>query len=104
MDAGLLRALVLLQSPPSGQDTEGQPSGSWSTVATLHADIRHVAGLEAVKAGADSSVVKASARIRWRTNVASGMRLLKGTTVYMIQAVLPDAGRRHVDLVCEVIA
>lgn len=95
---------VTLQQPATGEDAAGQPSTSWSDVATLWANIRLQSGLETIKAGAEKSIVRASVRIRYRTGITAGMRILHGTTAYNIEAVLPDPGKRHVDLVCEVVA
>ena len=45
--------------------------------------------------------MKTSIRIRWRTDIEAGMRVVHGMAVYVIGAVLPDhAGRVFVDLVC----
>lgn len=94
---------VTIQQPGTGQDETGEPVESWVPVATVWATIRHVSGLSAIKSGADVSVVKASIRINWRTGIDASMRVMHGATVYDIEAVLPDeAGRKHVDLVCEV--
>jgi SPP1 family predicted phage head-tail adaptor len=49
--------------------------------------------VEAIKAGAEASVVQASIRIRYRTDVTSAMRVVHGSTTYEIKAVLPDEGR-----------
>lgn len=103
MQVGQLSSQVQLQSPPAAQDTVGDPSGAWTVVATVWADIKHLSGLESLKSGADTSVVKASIRIRWRSDVTAAMRVVWGSTTYGINAVLPDAHRRWVDLVCEVI-
>lgn len=102
MDPGKLKHLVTLQAPATGQDAAGQPLTGWVDVAQLWADIRSTGGLEAIKAGAITSVVHTSVRLRWRTGLNAGMRVLHGTTVYGVLAVLPDmAGRQYVDLVCE---
>lgn len=86
------------------QDSAGQPLTTWVKVADVWADIRHKSGLETIKADAETSIVKASIRIRYRTGIDAGMRVLHGSRVYDIKAVLPDvATRQHVDLVCEVI-
>lgn len=97
---GQLRHRVVLQSQVQTQDDIGQPSTAWLDDATIWADLRHQSGLEAIKNGMDVSVVKASARIRYRA-VNAGQRLTHGSTTYSITAVLPDAKRAYVDLVCE---
>lgn len=105
-DPGQLNRRITLQAPSAGQDALGQPLGTWSDVATVWADIRHPSGLQALKADAASSTVRASIRIRWRTGVTAAMRLVDVASgaVYAIRAVLPDVQTRaHLDLVCEVV-
>ena len=94
-----------LQSPSQSVDELGQPIPGWTDVATVWASIRHLSGVESIKADAAVSAVKASIRIRWRTGLNAGMRVVHGLRVYSIEAVLPDAGgREYVDLVAEVVA
>ncbi|GAB3763483.1 hypothetical protein GCM10028796_17050 [Ramlibacter monticola] len=106
MRAGTLNRQVTIQQPGATQDELGQPiPGDWTTLATVWANIRHLNGLETVKAGAETATVRASIRIRYRTDVTAAMRVVHGATTYQIKAVLPDeAGRQHVDLACEVVA
>lgn len=93
---------ITIQQPGTDVDAIGQPADSWVNVATVWATIRHTSGLSAIKSGADVSIVRASIRINWRTGIDDSMRVLHGAKVYDIKAVLPDeAGRKHVDLVCE---
>lgn len=104
MDIGKLNCLVAIQSPSDAQDAAGQPTDAWSTLASVWANIRHLSGVESIKAGADASVVKASIRIRRRTDVTAAMRVVHGSVVYQVKAVLPDEeSREHVDLLCEVV-
>lgn len=104
MKAGTLNSLVTIQSPQAGQDAIGQPLAGWVTLAQVWADVRHGNGLEVVKAGAPTAVVKASIRIRRRTDVTNAMRVLVGTTPYEIEAVIQDESRRvFTDLVCKVV-
>lgn len=103
MKAGQLRTLVTLQAPASGTDSIGQPLTGWTDVADVYADIRYQSGLSAIKAGADVSLSKVSIRIRYRA-VTPDMRVLQGSTVFSIQAVLPDAKRAFLDLVGQVVA
>lgn len=102
LDAGDLNRRITIQRQPTGQDASGQPiTGPWETVGQAWASIRSPTGLGAIKADVPVSEVRVSIRVRWRTDVERGMRALHGTTVYAIDAVLPDMARReHVDLVC----
>jgi SPP1 family predicted phage head-tail adaptor len=102
MRAGPLRHRITLQSKEATQDEIGQPVGAWTEVANVAADIRHLTGLEAVKAGGEVAVARASIRIRYRPGVVPAMRATVGDIVYDIKAVLPDpTGRRHLDLLAE---
>lgn len=104
MEAGALNRRVTIQQRQTGFDEVGQPIDGWADVVTVWANIAHKSGLQTIKADAPISVVQASIRIRYRTGVDAGMRVLYGATTYDIRAVLPDAaGRDFVDLVCEVL-
>jgi SPP1 family predicted phage head-tail adaptor len=105
MQAGRLNRRVTLQSPSQSVDELGQPIPGWTDVATVWADIRMKSGLEAIKAGAPVSVVQASIRVRYRTGITAGMRVVHNLVAYEIKAVLPDVGgREYVDLVAEVVS
>lgn len=105
VQAGKFNRRITLQAPATGQDAAGQPLNGWVDVAQLWADIRTTGGLEAIKAGAATSVVQRSVRLRWRTGLNAGMRVLHGAAVYNVLAVLPDeATRQFVDLVCQEVA
>lgn len=103
MKAGQLRHRVILQTLTAGQDEIGQPVTTWTDTATIWADVRYLSGLSAIKAGADVSLSKVSIRLRYRV-VNAGQRVKHGAVLFNIEAVLPDAKREYVDLVCEVIA
>lgn len=104
MKVGALRNRINIERRTSSQDALGQPVETWALVAAVWADIRHVSGLETIKASADTSTVRASIRIRYRTGLDAGMRVTHGATTYDIKAVLPDEARReYVDLICEVV-
>jgi SPP1 family predicted phage head-tail adaptor len=102
--ASTLKHKVSIQSKTADSDAEGQAVENWAEIAAPYADIRHLSGLETVKGGAVTSAVKVSIRIRYRPGLDAGMRVVHGTDVYNIQAVLPDKVRWvYVDLACEVV-
>lgn len=104
--AGDLNRRITIQRRGTAEDSWGTPTPgpeNWVEVGKAWAGIKTLSGLGAIKADAQASTVKVSIRVRWRTDLAAGMRVLHGGTVYDVEAVLPDvAGREHVDLVCEV--
>ena len=103
--ASTLQHFVTIQTPGAGKDAAGQPLPTrFTTLRQEWADIRHTGGLEAIRAGAVTSKVNASIRLRHCTDLNSGMRIVYGAKTYQILAVLPDANRVHLDLVAELIA
>lgn len=104
MRAGKLNSRITIQRQSTGVDEIGQPVTTWDDVATVWANIAHKSGLQTIKADAPVSVVQASIRIRYRTDIDAGMRVVYGAATYDIRAVLPDvAGREYTDLVCEAV-
>lgn len=103
--ASTLQHWITIQAPGTGKDAAGQPLPSgFVTHRQDWADIRHTGGLEAIRAGAVTSKVNASIRLRHCEDLNSGMRIVYGATTYQILAVLPDANRVHLDLVAEVVS
>lgn len=102
MQAGKLDKRITIKGRAAGQDGAGQPVETWTDVATVWASILHQRGMEAIKSGANTSIVQASLRIRYLAGITAAMRAHHGATVYQIKAVLPH-GKEHIDLVCEVI-
>lgn len=98
--SGRMRDQIVIESRGTAVDAVGQPVETWSTVATVWADIRHPSGLEAIKADAPTEIVRASIRIDELAGLDSGMRVTHGTTVYAIKAILP-VWPTMMDLACE---
>lgn len=105
--AGKRNRLVELRRHSGTDAGWGQPTSDPAAmilVAKLWVHIRHLSGTEALKAGTEQSVVRASLRGNYRTDVTNGMELWHGTTRYRVQAVLPDeVGRQFTDYTCEVV-
>jgi SPP1 family predicted phage head-tail adaptor len=105
MAAGTLNSRVSIQQRTGGADALGQPGDSWTELAEVWAEIRHPSGVQQVKAGAEVSTVRASIKVRTRGDVTAAMRVVRGSKVYDIKAVLPDEqGREFMFLVCEIVA
>lgn len=104
MDIGKLNKRITIQSQSTSFDAAGQQVESWSTFATVWANIKHKSGAETIRSDAMTSTVKASMRIRYLPGVNAGMRVLYGNAVYRIEAVLPHVDeKRYVDLVVEIL-
>lgn len=103
MKAGLLNTKITIEQQATTQDAAGQVVGGWGTLASVWADVRQQRGLEAIRADAMVSTTRASIRIRRRTDVNAGMRVVHDTTTYNILAVSQDvSGKTYTDLICEV--
>lgn len=94
---------VDIQAPGASPDALGQPSTTWSTVMSVSANIRHESGASAIRSAGDVSIVRASIRVRYVAGIDAGMRVVFGSTVYDIRAVLADPRAPFMDLVCEVV-
>lgn len=94
-------SFVTIQQRTGAADALGQPVETWENVGQMFADLRHLKGLESLRTGADTSIVRASARIRYRPGITAGMRMLWNNWVYDILAVLPQGERNQfLDLIC----
>jgi len=102
MSAGKRDKRIIIQSPSASQAADGQMVNTWATFATEWAYIKHLSGISAIKADADTSNVKASIQILKRAGINAGMRALFGSTVYDIQTVAPADDRIHLNLTCVV--
>lgn len=103
--AGSLATSCLIQVPNSGVDELGQPIEGWTDFAAVKGAMLSLNGKEAIRAGAVTSSLEASIRIRYRTDINASMRVLVDGAAYGIKKVLPDFQRREfVDLVVEVVA
>lgn len=104
MRAGTLNVRVTIQQLAGTVDGLGQPVPTWNDFATVWANVAHTSGIETIRADAIASVVRASIRVRYRTDITTGMRATAGGHTYNIVAVMPDiGGKEYTDLACEVI-
>lgn len=100
MNVGQLNRRVTLLRRSLARDEGNDPIYEWEEFGHAWASIKTTSGMQAIKAGAEIPVVRASIRIRFRRDVAAGMRVQHGKDAYAVEAVLPDEeSRSHVDLV-----
>jgi SPP1 family predicted phage head-tail adaptor len=100
--AGSLNCRITIQRQERVRAGGGQVTGQWVEHAQVWANFRRPTGIGAIKADADVALLKASVRIRYRTDISDAMRIVYAGTVFDIKAVIPDLDRReHVDLVVQ---
>jgi SPP1 family predicted phage head-tail adaptor len=100
MRAGTLNSYVSIEYRTGVQDEAGQLVDEWIELAGMWANIKNRSGAEAIRADQEASTVRTSIRVRYRDDITADMRVVHGSKVYEIKAVLP-ADEDHVDLVCE---
>lgn len=103
MQAGRLRHRVTIQQPGVTQNEYNEEVVTWSTFATVWADITALSGQERLIALADqvqSSMIQ-NVRIRYRSGVTVKMRLSLGSRILDIETVEdPDGRKRQLLLAC----
>jgi SPP1 family predicted phage head-tail adaptor len=94
MRAGDLRHRVIIQkrAAPQTQNSAGEITTAWSTVATVWAAVEPQSGTESLEQDARVAQVSHLVRIRRRTDVTPAMRAVEGSHTYEILAVL-DANK-----------
>jgi SPP1 family predicted phage head-tail adaptor len=82
----------------------GQPSKTFVFVREAWANVKFQSGAEVVRAGAETSVVKASIRIRACADIDVGWRVTYGSWMFDVKAPpLPDQDPQFAFLVCEAV-
>lgn len=108
MEIGKLNSRIVIQSRDSGEDAAGQPVQTWTTLATVWANILGATGMGSIRQSAPRDGVAVelnsySFRIRHRTDVDAAERVVFGGQNYDVKQVRHDfAGKEWTDLVCEV--
>ncbi|KGK24791.1 phage head closure protein [Pseudomonas plecoglossicida] len=100
MRAGPLdRRCTLLRSEEMSR-LGGGASVTWVEVGKVWAEINLPSGRIAAVADQLSAVVTAEIRVRFRSTIVAGMRVVCGDTTYLIEAALPDKARAMMRLLC----
>lgn len=99
--ASALRTPIVIEERIQDEDELGQPIDTWQTVITCFASVRHLSGVEAIKADASVSITKASIMIRYRSGLNAGMRVIGPDGTFMVDAVMNNKKAGDTTLVCE---
>ena len=101
VQAGTLNRRITLQTRAPAQDSYGQESITWSDWATCWAHIRPMSGREILAAQAINAETTHIVTIRYRPGVNAGMRLLFGSRIFNIEAVIePEMAHVTLELQC----
>lgn len=100
--AGNMRQRIRIEQPVVVPDGLGGGTRSWQTLTTVWAEIHTLSGDERFDAGKLASTVTHRITLRWRNDITPEMRVVFGTRIFAIRAVLErDGKRRSVELVTE---
>jgi len=101
VDPGAMRSELSLQVQAETSDGMGGLHGAWTQIATVHARIEPLTQQSRFLADQTDAVLTHRIVMRFRADVASGMRLVKQARVFDILTVHdPDESGRY--LVCRV--
>jgi SPP1 family predicted phage head-tail adaptor len=101
VSAGDLRHKVTIQSPPTTLDDSGHPTGSWTTVRTVCANVMPLRGRELFNAQQAQVRTTHKVTIRYMAGVTGKQRLLFGTRTLEIDSVINVEERNHtLELMC----
>jgi len=91
-EIGALRRRVTLQTPTTVADGGGGFAITWTAVAQMWAQMRTLGGTEVVVADGLQGRVSHEFTIRKRMDVSPSMRIIYGTRLFVIWAVLDRDG------------
>lgn len=101
MRAGTLRERVEIQSKSVARNAYGEEVITWTELDTVWASVEPMTGVEFYEESAERSTVNTRIRIRRRSDVSPDDRVLHGSDVYDIRAVIePHSNRRETQLMC----
>lgn len=106
MQAGKLREQVAIQQKSVVRDAFGAEQITWSTVATVWANVRSTDGTEQVESAVDQVVatISHSVLIRYRSGLSPAMRLVwRGKALAILSIVESDNRQRQLILKCSEI-
>ncbi|MDE2618895.1 MAG: phage head closure protein [Sphingomonadales bacterium] len=96
---------VTLLAPEESRDAAGGVVRAWIDIATVWADWTPQTGREVQQAGQFLPLSTGTLRIRWRSGVAAGWRVVMAETTFELAAPPVEVGRRvYLDLVVRALS
>lgn len=102
MAAGNLDRRIVIQQPSATRDASGQLTPTWTTFATVWAQLTQGAATEDFKDPARQAERSVKFRIRYLAGVTTVMRVVWDGQVYAINDVAEPERRRWSDLTCTI--
>jgi SPP1 family predicted phage head-tail adaptor len=79
----------------------GTPSGEWTEVCSVRADVESTAGKEGYEANQNTARLTHLVTLRYRSDIGPEMRVVWGARIFQIHAAIPDRRRTELTLQCE---
>jgi SPP1 family predicted phage head-tail adaptor len=99
--AGQLDRRIVIQGYSESTDAFGQEVKSYSTLATVWANVKEKVGSEGEKGDMLASTKKVEFIIRYRTDVDEQMRVSYNSNIYKIQTIqVADERKAYLKLIC----
>jgi SPP1 family predicted phage head-tail adaptor len=98
VSAGKLRDRIMVQARTQAPDAIGQMIDTWADFAPLWAWVKFQNGTEFNRADVPQASTNASIRIRYNASITTEMRILFGTKIFNIKAILPSEDKSSMDL------
>jgi len=98
MNLGDLYNKIQIQSPPTGKDTGGELSGSWSHVCSPWASVKHVSSAETKDEGTEAVADTLNFTIRYRSGISSEMRILYDGKIWQITGIKPIGRDEYLEI------
>ena len=90
IEAGKLRHRVQIQRQVVAQNSSGDVTVTWATLATVWASIEPLSAREFVQSASDQNKIVARVTVRYRSGIEPSMRVAHGQKLYNITGVLAD--------------
>jgi SPP1 family predicted phage head-tail adaptor len=101
MRGGTLRHVITIRQRVNAQNEIGEPSSSWTEVATVRAWVQDISGREFLAAQGTQNAVNTKIQIRYRPDITPAMQVVFGAVTFNIEAVLsPTRNKTVLELMC----
>lgn len=101
MRAGLMRERIVIESLGTEIASSGTPSGGWSEVCSVRAQVTTLSGKEGYEAQQNTARLTHEVVIRYRAGVGSELRVLWDGRELYVHSVISDPKRTRMTLQCE---
>jgi SPP1 family predicted phage head-tail adaptor len=93
---------ISIQQKSTTPNDFGEEIEAWGDVLTaIYANVRNLSGRETKDSDQTQNFVTISVRIRKRSGIHDDLRILHGSRILRVLAVLPDPTMAYLDLKCE---